>query len=141
MICNADISEFFFWGGWGKGKILTLSVLSHTSLTFFWIRFFRVYRNKNMQCEFDVCLTVHHRYKWRREPTRCHSNNLLIFLLAQHVSGNLTNISHQLYYCSYLIYFIQPTVQSCQPILIYCISIFTGHYTTCCKQSCSSEDG
>jgi len=38
--------------------------------------------------KFDVCLTVHHWHNESRWPTRCNNNNILIFKLAQHVSGN-----------------------------------------------------
>ena len=41
---------------------------------------------------FDVCLTVHHRYKQYRKPTSCNHKNLLIFQSAQHVSGNFLAI-------------------------------------------------
>jgi len=35
-----------------------------------------------------VCLTVHRLHKLGRWPTRCNSKPLLIFKLAQHISGN-----------------------------------------------------
>ena len=51
------------------------------------------------EAKFDMCLTVHHRHKWIRGPTRCNNNNnnnnnnknnknLLIFKSAEHVLGN-----------------------------------------------------
>ena len=49
-----------------------------------------LYTNKELK--FDVCLTVHHWYKYCRRPTRCNNNGLLIFQSAQHVSDNFLSI-------------------------------------------------
>ena len=42
------------------------------------IYIYTILHGKLNVCRFDFCLTVHHWYKWYRQPTRCNNNGLLI---------------------------------------------------------------
>jgi len=89
-------------------------------------------------------------YKECKWPTRCNSNNLLIFQSAQHVSGNFLPILRSAGLCFTACGTMNP---SCWPVawsaeaLSQCLRvpghrpITWVHYTTSCKTQSSAPEG
>ena len=76
----------------------------------------------------DICLTVHHWYKWYRQPTTCNNNGLLMILVSSTCFGQLFSPSSGALDCVLQL--------CCRPA-----TSWVPYTTSCNTRSSAPEDG